>query len=60
MVTGVANRCPSTLLIKAPAESPRKVPPRRTAGSPGCAAGCGARGPMAFEKSTQLRPCVLC
>eukprot|EP00974_Lingulodinium_polyedra_P032326 3113808-Lingulodinium_polyedra.AAC.1 len=58
MVPGVAKKSPSTLLIKPPAESPRKEPPRRTTGIPGRAAGRGARGPMACEKSTKLRPCA--
>eukprot|EP00974_Lingulodinium_polyedra_P001557 145882-Lingulodinium_polyedra.AAC.1 len=43
MEPGVAKKCPSTLLIKAPAGNPRKEPPRRTSGIPGRAAGCGAR-----------------
>eukprot|EP00974_Lingulodinium_polyedra_P070329 6805449-Lingulodinium_polyedra.AAC.1 len=36
------------------------MPPRRTTGIPGHAAGRGARGPMAFEQSTYLRPRALC
>ena len=56
----VAKTGPSTLLFKVPDESPSTKPLQRTTGSPGCAAGTNASGPMAFEPSTQLRPCALC
>eukprot|EP00974_Lingulodinium_polyedra_P093588 9068131-Lingulodinium_polyedra.AAC.1 len=53
---GVTEKGQSTLLNNAPVEGPRKAHPRRTAGCPGRAAGRTAPGPMAFERSTKLRP----